>query len=437
MLTVHSPAAVAPLSFQQEHIWRGPDPSGHTIPSMVVRVCGDLDASAVSQALNTVVARHASLRTNVEDGPDGPRQVVAERIELPLASVDLAKTATKVEDHVLGIIEGLERPFDPAAEPLVRAAVARVGRSEHVILISAHHLVADLWSTKVLVNELAHAYNALFEPRGAPLAPLSTQYPDYAVWQRQWFSGEVLRDEVEYWRDRIDGMVSLRFEPDGGSAPASAASRTVTMSIADDVTQAVHRASRALRVTPFTFLLAAFYVLAYRRTGHPEFLIDSLIANRDRAELEPMIGMFAGSLLLRAAVSESLSFADLAQRTQSDCLSAYAHQHLPFRKVQEFSRAAVTRPRVSFAFQAAPFRVPRFVNASISAFDTAAASTPTWDQWWQLVRRVNGIDVTVVYAPHLFTAESIRRILAQYISIVRVAISAVDLPVAVLLERTC
>jgi hypothetical protein len=124
-------------------------------------------------------------------------------------------------------------------------------------------------------------------------------------------------------------------------------------------------------------------------------------------------------------VAESLTFIDVVRRAQDDCLSAYAHQHLPFGQIQALSPWAaggnLTRPRIAFAFQGAPFRVPRVSGAVLSAFDTVARATPTWDQWWQLMRRGTQVDVAVVYNAGLFTRESIRQLRSRYAAIVTAA----------------
>jgi hypothetical protein len=417
----------APLSFQQEHVWRGPAPGTHTIPSIVIRLSGELDSGALQQALDMVVARHASLRTSFCVSAEGPEQRVVPDVRIPLATIDCASLPEVAqEERVSALLADANRPYDLAHGPLLRAGTARMGPARHVMFFAAHHLVADLWSTKVFIHELSRLYAAVLEERDPGLPPLRLQYPGYARWQRERFEADRLGHEASYWRARLDTFESLRFDGDVDDEVGDTTCELVSAPLTEDLSGGVLALGRSLGVTPFTTLLGSFFVMAYGRTHQSHMLVDSLVANRDRGELEAMIGMFAGSLPLRAVVRESMTFAELVRNVQEDCLSAYAHQHLPFRKVQEITSSGgdcvVPRPRVCFALQAAPFRVPAFGPAAISAFDTVSTSTPTWDQWWQVVRRGSALDVVVVYKPQVFTAACVREFCAEYIAVLDAAV---------------
>ncbi|HEX8354800.1 MAG TPA: amino acid adenylation domain-containing protein, partial [Pyrinomonadaceae bacterium] len=329
-----------PLSFAQQRLWFLDQLEGggvaYNIP-VAVRLLGELDAAALSAALGEVVRRHEVLRTTFSAGEGQPAQVVAPASEVPLPSLDLTALPAARREAEASRLAALEarRPFDLARGPLLRATLLRLGEREHVALLNTHHIVSDGWSRGVLVGELGKLYDAFSRREPSPLAELPIQYADYAVWQREWLQGDVLEEQLSYWKGRLEGLPAVIDLPTDRPRPPVQTSNGATHSFA--LPAQLSERLRALCLeegaTPFMVLLAAFDVLLYRYTGQTSLAVGTPIAGRNRAETERLIGLFINTLVLRADVSPAESFKALLGKVKEACLGAYAHQDIPFERL--------------------------------------------------------------------------------------------------------
>ncbi|HEV7514699.1 MAG TPA: condensation domain-containing protein, partial [Thermoanaerobaculia bacterium] len=202
--------AALPLSFAQERLWFidqfEPGRAAYNVP-LALRAQGVLDVGLLGAALAEVVRRHEALRTTFAVAGGQAVQVIAPERSVPLPVVDLSALPEAVRDPLAErlLAAGAWRPFDLAAGPLLRAMVLRLEPEEHTLLITLHHIVSDGWSMEVLIREIVILYRAFWEGRPSPLSPLPIQYADFAVWQRQWLTGEVLEAQLAYWRERLAG----------------------------------------------------------------------------------------------------------------------------------------------------------------------------------------------------------------------------------------
>jgi hypothetical protein len=233
-----------------------------------------------------------------------------------------------------------QRPFDLSLGPLFRAALLRLGAEDHVLLLNMHHIVSDGWSVGVLINELSWLYESFRQGKASPLAPLSLQYADYAVWQREWLQGETLDQHLAYWKGHLEGAPALLELPTDRPRPPVETFRgdVKNIQIPSDLTQRLKRLSRQENVTLYMTLLAAYNVLLSRYSGQEDIVVGTPIANRNRSEIENVIGFFANTLPLRCSVAGDPSFHELLRRVREVALGAYAHQDLPFEKVVEALR---------------------------------------------------------------------------------------------------
>jgi pristinamycin I synthase-3/4 len=328
-----------PLSFAQERLW-----FLHLLDRRVLaynesaafRLLGRLDEAAFRWSLDDVVRRHESLRTVFPEVESWGAQQVLPPVSFGLPSVDLRGLPEPLREEEAGrlAIEQARHPFDLARGPLVRGLLVRLEEREHAVLFFFHHIVFDGWSTAIFVRELSTLYAAQVAGEPSPLPELPVQYADFAVWQRRWLQGEVLEGQLSYWRERLTGVPVLDLPTDHPRRARSAAAgdwRPVLL--APELTHGLRAISRRQGTTLFMTLLAAFQALLYRITGQDDVAVGSPIANRNRGELEDLIGFFVNMLVLRTDLSGNPAFAELVDRVRETALGAYAHQDLPFEKL--------------------------------------------------------------------------------------------------------
>jgi hypothetical protein len=323
-------ALVFPTSYAQQRMWflHQLDPTSSVyVSARVVRLQGPLDVAALERALNEVVARHEALRTRFSVIDGAPLQVVLPeltvRIEVVLAE-DAAVDA--IEDHpaLREVLRETRRPFDLATAPLLRVQLLRLHATDHVAVFGFHHIVVDGWSMAIFDRELSAAYRSCTSGRPVMLAPLPIQYADYADWQQSPERIEALANELAYWRGQLDGVCPVLELP--GDHPRarvqSFRGSRFSFQLSPEETRTLRALSRREGVTLFMTLLAAFATLLHRYTGQDDLLVGSPIANRDRAEIEGLIGLFVNTLALRVDLSRDPSFRTLLGRTRTTCKGA-------------------------------------------------------------------------------------------------------------------
>src|SRR6185312_5172971 len=330
------------LSYAQERLWfldqLEPGNPFYNVPG-VVRLKGRLNVGALEQSLNEVVRRHESLRTRFAEVGGAAVQVIAEAAAMSVPVLDISELGEqeREEERVrLARAEG-RRAFDLAAGPLIRAQLVRLGPEEHELLMTMHHIISDGWSVGVLVREVTALYEAYSQGEESPLAELGLQYADYAEWQREWLEGGELAEQLRYWREQLAGAPGVLGLATDRPRPAVQSYRGAHYSfqLTSELTRALRELSRAADVTLFMTLLAGFEVLLYRYTGETDIVVGTPIANRNRAEIEGLIGVFVNTLVLRTDLTGEPSFRELLGRVREVALGAYAHQDLPFEKLVE------------------------------------------------------------------------------------------------------
>jgi amino acid adenylation domain-containing protein len=336
-----------PLSFAQERLWflhqMEPEGARYNMP-WPSRLRGHLDASALERALGELVRRHESLRTTFRPVEQGAVQIIHPAAPAPLPVVDLTGLAPEEREHEARRLarEDAERPFDLERGPLLRATLVRLSDEEHVLLLTMHHIVSDGWSMGVLFRELLTLYESLSGPSGAappasPLPPLAVQYADFAVWQRGWLQGEVLRRQIDWWRERLDGAPPALELPTDRPRPAVASSRGAAhgFRIPAEITRGLRSLARREGATLYMVTHAALDLLLSRWSGQEDLVVGSPIAGRTHVGTEGLIGFFVNTLALRIDLSGDPSFQELVHRVRETALGAYAHQDLPFERLVE------------------------------------------------------------------------------------------------------
>lgn len=330
-----------PLSYGQQRLWfldqLLPANPAYNLP-MALRFRGQLAVEALERAINEIVRRHEVLRTTFKAIDGNPVPVIAEALTVQLRHVDLSslpETDRQREATQLARKEA-RIPFDLAQGPLMRVVLLTLNPRDHLLVAVLHHIACDGWSLRVFSRELAALYDALSRGLPSPLPPLSLQYADFAIWQRQCLKPEVLAKHLDYWRSQLADLRVLQLPPRASRGPVQSfrGDREI-LTVPAAVAAALKDLSRKQGVTLFMMLLAAFQTLLHRYTGQTDIAVGSPAANRDRSEIEPLIGFFVNSLVLRTDFSGDPSFRELLVRVRDMALAAYAHQELPFEKLVE------------------------------------------------------------------------------------------------------
>jgi len=325
-----------PLSLGQERLWL----LDLTLPGsplfnmrFTAQLTGTLEEAALRQSVNEVVRRHESLRTRFAAVGDDVCQVISSEAAPPFLAVDLrVLPATAQPGEALRIVrEQAAGSFNLAEDSPIRATLVRIDERDHVLLLVVHHIVCDGWSMDVLLSDLARCYNAYSAGRSPVLPPQPLQYADYAHWQRNWMETEAPRAHLDYWKETISPPLELLSLPRSSNTPAISelhmSSESLCLSPA--LTASLKRLSRRESATPFMTLLAAFKAMLSRYTPTPAVRVGVLSANR-REGTEGMVGLFVNTLVLRTDLSGDPEFRKLLARVRETCLSAFAHDELPF-----------------------------------------------------------------------------------------------------------
>ncbi|MFW6359167.1 MAG: amino acid adenylation domain-containing protein, partial [Chroococcales cyanobacterium] len=414
-----------PLSFAQQRLWFLEQvvsgSASYHLP-FGVRLRGNLNIDVLEQTFQALIARHETLRTTFQTIQGQPCQVIAESVafKLPIIDLqDLSKVEQKAKLEEIAKTEA-QRPFDFTQSPLMRVTLLRLSNIESVVLLTMHHIISDGWSMGVLVKELGTLYTALIQGETSPLPPLSVQYADFALWQRQSLAGEVLTSQLDYWKAQLKDAATVLELPTDHPRPAvsTVVGDTRSLLIPKKITQALKALSQQQGVTLFITLLAAFQTLLYRYSGQTDILVGSPVANRNREELESIIGFFVNTLVLRTDLSGNPSFAELLERVRNVALGAYAHQDVPFEQVVEAvqpERSLSHTPlfQVMFVLQNTPQEVLTLPEIELQGFESNRG-VANFDLTLSLTETEKGLQGSLEYNTDLFNASTIERMIGHF-----------------------
>jgi amino acid adenylation domain-containing protein len=336
----------SPLSFAQQRLWflaqmEGVSNAYHV--SLGLRLTGELDDGALRRALDRLIARHEALRTTFSSTDGQPVQRIgAADSHFELQEHDLRQHADAAAEWQRLANEEAHTAFDLETGPLIRGRLLRLGEREHVLLITLHHIVCDDWSIGALTREFGALYGAYRQGQPDPLPPLPIQYADYAAWQRHWLAGAVLQTQSDYWRRTLANAPALLELPTDRRRPVQQdyGGAFVSLTLDQDLTARLKALSQRHGATLFMTLLAGWAALLSRLSGQPEVVIGVPVANRGRAQIEPLIGFFVNSLAVRLDFTGSPTVSETLQRIKMRALEALQHQDLPFEQVVELLRPA-------------------------------------------------------------------------------------------------
>ncbi|MFJ8579614.1 amino acid adenylation domain-containing protein [Micromonospora sp. NPDC093277] len=429
-----------PASFSQQRLWfleqLSPGSAAYNIPG-AVRIHGPLDLAVWRRSCNEISRRHEALRTTFTEVDGEPRQVVNATGEPEFTVVDCAHLRGPAGEAGIQELarEEFTRPFDLASGPLLRVKFLRLGPEEHVLLLTMHHIAADLWSMSVAIAELVELYGVFSAGRASALPELPIQYVDYTVWQRQRLEGDALDADLAYWKETLAGAPAALELPIDKPRPAVQNTRggSRPFALPEPVMTRLRALSQREGATPFMTLLAAFQVLLHRYSRENDIVVGVPVANRNRPEIERLIGYFVNTLALRTDLSGDPSFRELVGRVRQTCLGAFAHQELPFERLVEelaprrdLSRSPIFQ--VHFIFQNIPmpeFDVP---GLRLEPVDVESA-TARFDLELQVFDRPDGLTGWFEYNTDLFEPATIERMSRHLAQLVENLLAEPDRPI--------
>ena len=331
-----------PLSFAQERLWFFDQlEPGNPFYNLcgAVRMTGEINAEALRKSIEKIIDRHEILRTAFTSAETQPIQVINAAGNFLLPVIDLSNLGAGEREQKVQEVSAEEAtlPFNLTQGNLLRAKLLRLSESEHILLLSAHHIIFDGWSLGVFLRELTAFYQGFVDNNLTEIPALPVQYADFANWQRQQMQGEILEVQLAYWKEQLKGSETILNLPTDFARPAvqSYKGSRQLFELPEHLTKAIKDLSRTEKTTLFMTFLAAFKTLLYRYTGQEDILIGSPISGRNTRETESLIGFFVNTLVLRSNLTGNLTFRELLAQIREVSLGAYAHQELPFEKLVE------------------------------------------------------------------------------------------------------
>jgi amino acid adenylation domain-containing protein len=411
-----------PLSFAQERLWfidrlQG---SGQYHLSWVFRLKGLLDMEALEASFRDIVNRHEVLRTVIRENNGVGYQYILPVNTWQLLRVEEADIVSSGQSLELYIEQQVLAPFNLSEDSMLRIILVRINTREYVLIAVIHHIAFDGWSIAIMVKELQELYNSKMANRQAVLKPLPVQYADYARWQRNALSEEVLRSKLEYWKKQLKGLEPLALPTDHDrplkqSIRGSMVSKWLSKELSVDLSALSQGAGATLYMT----LLGVFKLMLYRYTGQADICVGSPTAGRQYQEINGLMGFFINTLALRTDLSGSLRFRELLDRIIETTLKAYEHQEVPFEKVVEavtVERDLLRNPlfQVLFSLQNAPDAGGLDLGEVSLSRIQAGGITTQFDIILNVTETTEGLHLSFTYRSDLYRHETMARMLNHY-----------------------
>ncbi len=422
---------VFPLTWMQESLWvldkLAPGNTAYNLPQ-AWRLRGSLNMQALQRSFDALASRHEVLRTVFGTKESKPFQIVKPPEPLAFKTLDLSQSSGAEEALGACLSAEAHRPFDLAHGPLARAVLVKVAPNDHVLLVNLHHIISDEWSLGILARELTTLYTGFVTGERVDLPELPIQYADYAVWQQETLAREQLPKDLAYWKERLAGSLAPTTLFPDHQEPASFSWRGETRftTLPGDLLASLKKISRDQGVTLFTTLLSGFQTLLHRHTRQKDIILGSPMANRDRMETEPLIGLFVNTHAMRTDLAGDPTFLELLARTREAVLGASAHQAPSVDKVLEAvqpERNGSRHPFYRVVFGLQPGRGGEWSVPGISAEPLDVDNGGAKFDWALLATESpHGLKLQSEYSSDLFEAVTIDRALEHFENLLRAVV---------------
>lgn len=447
-----NPSAPPALSYAQQRLWflhqMNPRTDAYNVFS-AIRLEGNIRILSVIWCLNEIVIRHETLRTTFRLVESIPVQWITppERICLSVPLFDLSRlTGPGEEKHVLDLSNRMgAQPFDLELGPLFRARLIRLTQQAHILAINIHHIVTDGWSRGILACEFFTLYAAHTRGLASPLPALPIQYADFSVWQRQWLTSEVVAHQSMFWQRQLaDAPGFIKLPTDRRHPPVKTyAGNIAAVRISGQISNRLEALIQDQEITSFMLLQAVFLVLLHRYSGQDDILIGSPVANRNRKEIESLIGFFVNTLAFRHNLFGDPGFLSFLKRVRQNVIEAYSHQDIPFEQVVEMvkpERNTAVSPlfQVLFTMQS-HFQAPRrghtdgprlrLPEITISFLPTERIAAK-FDLTLSLLQTTHGFQGGLEYNTDVFEADTIQRMIGHLQTLMEHIVAQPELPIS-------
>jgi amino acid adenylation domain-containing protein len=431
-----------PASFAQMRLWffdqLEPQSPTYNIP-LAIRMSGKLDIHVFRRSLDEIARRHEVLRTSFKIGRRGqPIQIIEPPKPVELSIIDLEPFPTTIRDSkaIEMAEESARKPFDLNRAPLWRINLFRNSNDEYLFLLVMHHSISDGWSKEIFLQELAKIYEAYSNGRPSPLPEITVQYVDYAAWQRERLKGERLEALFDYWKTQLKGDLPVLELPLDYPRPAAQtfSGENYYFRLPGPILESLKSFSQDEGATIFMSLMAVFDILLWRYTGQTDLLIGTPISNRERRELEGLIGYFVDTLVIRGNVSGNPSAREVVCRIREAALGAFENRELPFEKLVDgldLERNLSYTPifQVMFALQNAPAMPVEIHGLRMERLEIETG-TSMFDLTLVVTEIEQGLDCYFEYNIDLFNAETVRRMASHFQTLLSSMLSNPDQPIS-------
>ncbi len=428
-------------SFGQRRFWFldqfEPGSPYYNIPT-ALRIKGDFNVDVFRRVIDTIVERHEVLRTTFEAEDGEPLQVVSPTMKIEIPVIDLSGEETqKREDEIMRLAtQEARKPFDLSRGPLMRVQVLKASDKEHVLLLTMHHIISDGWSMGVLVREISTLYAHFINDRENPLPELPIQYGDYAEWQNEYLHGDMLNDQLEWWKQQLGPNPPVLELPTDRPRPMvqTNVGSSIAINLPGNLIRKLKELGQQEQATLFMTMLSAFKVLLFRYAHQTDISIGTPIANRKQGETEALIGLFINTLVIRSRFDSYESFRQVLQRVRKFTLDAYEHQDLPFEYLVDAlqpDRDMSYSPlfQVMFIMQNAPMQVERSESDIRIEMLDVDMGTSTFDLTLSLSENNEGMNAALEYNTDLFDRATVERLLNHYHNLLQAIVRAPETPV--------
>ncbi len=418
------PGKPVPLSFGQQQLWLLaqliPDTPVYN-ESVTVHMPGPLDVAALEQSFNEILRRHEAWRTSYPIVDGQPVQVINPAPQLTLPPVDLRHLpeGEREAEALRRATEDAQQPFDLVHGPLLRATLMRLDDTDHRLFLTLHHIIFDgVTIYQVFLPELRTLYEAFSAGQPSPLPDLSIQYADFAVWQREWLQGNVLADQLAYWKKQLESAPAILELPTDRPRPSlpTYRGRVQSFALSKSLTDALRALSSREASTLYMTLTAAFNMLLYRYTGQEDILIGTATGGRKHPEVQRLMGVFINTLVMRTNLSGNPTFRELLGRVREVTIEATSHQDIPFEylvKELQPDREMGQNPLFQVLLMLEP-AVPALPSGWTLTHMEVDTETSKFDLSLILEDRPEGLLAHFEYSTDLFDAATIERMVGHW-----------------------